>query len=227
MAAKAPSIPLPVLVLSILFTALIQLAPLLYTAGTLYWPEAYVSVGMITAYALVSSIYLGKKHPEMFERRKKLKFEKGWDVVFAILTVILFSILYLLPGYDFHYGWSAVPFELKALGFLGLAFSLVAIFFVMRENAYLFTTIRLVEKQKVVSTGPYAVVRHPMYASFLVMVFSLPLALGSYYALIPGAIMALALVWRTLMEEKALREGLKGYKEYMKKTKYRLIPHIW
>lgn len=123
-----------------------------------------------------------------------------------------------------RYRWSHVPLTLNALGFAGIAFSLTVIFIVMRENAYLSRTVQVESGQNVVTTGPYRIVRHPMYVGFITMFFCIPLALGSFYALVPATLFAASLVIRTHFEDEEPRKELKGYKEYAEKTRYRLIP---
>lgn len=223
---KYPINPLKLLVLMV-FATIIQLAGLLIPAGTLYWAEAWIMVGIITTYALVTMIYLSRHNPEMIKKRMSYKFEKGWDKIVIILMTLFFIPLYLIPGFDAGYGWSSVPFLLEAVGFVGVSFSLVVVFLVMKENAYLFRTVKVVEGQKLVTTGPYSFVRHPMYAAFMILFFYFPLALGSYYALIPGTLLAFLLIIRTHLEDKTLHKELKGYIEYAQKTRYRLLPYVW
>jgi len=117
----------------------------------------------------------------------------------------------------------------KILGFIGVAFGLIIIFLVMKENAFASKVVRIDKEggQKVISTGSYAIVRHPMYTGFLLMFFGLAIALGSLFGLIPTAIITILIIIRIPLEEKVLYEGLEGYTEYTEKVKCRLIPKIW
>lgn len=202
-------------------------------AGTLNWPEAWLYLIVIFSYAGVTALWLKKNDPDRLKRRTsfaRVKPVKGWDKIimlaFAVLSVALFSI----AGLDaVRYQWSQTPFALKVLGFVGLILSLTLIFLVMRENTY---ASKIVEVQKdrghkVITTGPYSFVRHPMYVGYILLFHCLPLALGSLYAFIPGSLMAILIIIRTHLEDKTLQKELKGYKEYTKKVKYRLLPRVW
>jgi protein-S-isoprenylcysteine O-methyltransferase Ste14 len=116
---------------------------------------------------------------------------------------------------------------MKAIGFLALAPSFWIIFAAMKENPYLYKIVVVQKDQKVITTGPYAIVRHPMYVGVIIMFLAIPLSLGSLIAIIPGALMSLLLVIRTYLEDKTLHEELPGYKEYAMKTRYRLLPKVW
>jgi protein-S-isoprenylcysteine O-methyltransferase Ste14 len=126
-----------------------------------------------------------------------------------------------------RYEWSQIPFTLKAAGFAGLIFSLVLTFLPMKENPYLTKIVVVQKDQKVITTGPYKYIRHPMYSGVIILFFALPLALGSLFALIPGIPLTIALIIRTCFEDKMLHEELPGYKEYARKTRYRLLPWVW
>ncbi len=146
-----------------------------------------------------------------------------------ILAVAMagFIALLLLPAFDHRFGWSKVPAYLALAGdvLVGLGFFLT--FLVLRENSYGASTIQVIEGQKVISTGPYAIVRHPMYAGALVMLLGIPLALGSWWGLCALLFIVPVLIWRLLDEERLLRKELPGYVEYTQEVRYRLVPRLW
>jgi protein-S-isoprenylcysteine O-methyltransferase Ste14 len=143
------------------------------------------------------------------------------------LTVLFIAQLVIFGLDAVRYEWSQTPFTLKAVGFAGLIFSLILIFLPMKENPYLTKIVVVQKDQKVITTGPYKYVRHPMYSGVIILFFSLPLALGSLYALIPGILMTILLIIRTWFEDKMLHKELPGYEDYARKTCYRLMPWVW
>lgn len=155
---------------------------------------------------------------------------KGWDKIIMATSTAVFIPYLLLPGLDaVRYQWSSVPPPVMAAGFAGIIFSLLLIFTVMRENAYLSRIVE-VQKQrghKVITTGPYRYIRHPMYISVIVMFYTIPLALGSLWTLIPASALTLLIIIRTCFEDKTLHEELEGYRSYSEKVKCRLFPWIW
>jgi len=217
------------IIAKVVFGVLFQLPILFLPAGTLDWPAAWLYLLFFACYAFAVTLYLKRRNPELLRRRTSYRMpEKGWDKLFIIVSTILCLALFVIAPLDaVRYRWSQVPLTLEALGFAGIAFSLVVIFMVMRENAYLFRTVQVESGQNVVTTGPYRIVRHPMYMGFITMFFCVPLALGSFYALVPATLVAASVVIRTHFEDKELHKELKGYREYAEKTRYRLIPKVW
>jgi len=138
-----------------------------------------------------------------------------------------FIAMLVFPVLDHRFGWSSVPASVSVLGDALIALAFLFIFFVFKENSYGASTIQIAEGQTVVSTGPYALVRHPMYAGALVMLIGTPLALGSWWGLFAVLLILPVLIWRLLDEERFLRQNLAGYAEYQTKVKYRLLPFIW
>jgi protein-S-isoprenylcysteine O-methyltransferase Ste14 len=144
-----------------------------------------------------------------------------------VLASIAFAATVLLPAIDHRYGWSNVPTPIALLGNAIVALGFLAVLLVFRENTYGASTIQVAEGQKVISTGPYALVRHPMYAASLVLMAGIPLALGSWWGLLmllPGSAI---LVWRLLDEESFLTRNLPGYAQYTDKVRHRLVPFVW
>jgi len=210
--------------LLIIFVVLLVFWP----AGTFNWPEAWIYFGIMMAYFIPTFLYLKKHSPELLEKRARMKPKFGWDMVILSLSGLFITATFVLSGLDaVRFQWTIVPLELKAVSFVVIALSYIGLFLVMKENAFLSRIAEIQKDHKVVSTGPYRIVRHPMYAVVMAMFTFTPLALGSYYALIPALLSDIIIVERTIKEDKMLHEGLAGYKEYAQKTRYRLLPGIW
>jgi protein-S-isoprenylcysteine O-methyltransferase Ste14 len=168
--------------------------------------------------------------PKLLERRmnagpaaEKEKTQKI-IMVFAILS---FAGICILPALDHRFGWSDVPTSVVIFGDILIALSYYAFYFVFRENPYGASTIQVEEKQSVISTGPYALVRHPMYTGALILMFGIPPALGSWWGLLFFILGLATIIWRLLDEERFLSENLAGYREYRNKVRYRLVPFVW
>ena len=153
--------------------------------------------------------------------------QQGSQKITQVGITVFFLLLLLVPSIDHHFQWSAVPayLSLMADGFVVLG--LFVIFFVFKANSYTSVLVEVNERQKVVSTGPYGVVRHPMYSGALVMLLFIPLALGSFWGLLAFPPILLSIAIRLNEEEKFLGQQLVGYSEYRQKVKYRLIPYVW
>jgi protein-S-isoprenylcysteine O-methyltransferase Ste14 len=208
----------------------IMAAILFASAGTTHYPQAWWYLGAFGLSSLLTTFDLLKRDPALLERRMRggpqAEKEPTQKVIMSIASLGFISLL-VIPGLDYRFGWSTVsPF----LVWVGMALLVVGFFFVdrvYRANSYTAATIQVEEGQTVVSTGPYGVVRHPMYASALVYLAGTPLALRSYWGFAGLAVMAPALIWRLLDEERLLAQQLPGYREYMSKVRYRLIPGFW
>ncbi|HEU5096230.1 MAG TPA: isoprenylcysteine carboxylmethyltransferase family protein, partial [Reyranella sp.] len=135
--------------------------------------------------------------------------------------------LLVIPAVDRRLGWSHMAPAVAMAGDVLVVLGWLAIYLVFRENSFTSATIEIADDQEVISTGPYAYVRHPMYAGSLVMLLGIPIALGSWWGLIALAVIAAALLWRILDEERFLARHLAGYDAYKEKVRYRLIPHLW
>lgn len=217
------------LVFSAAFALFFVLAVLFVPAGSLDWPEGWLFVAVLFAYFLFAGGWLMKNNPGLAEKRSSLKVPvKGWDKIIMLFLGIFIVVLVVVAGLDaVRFKLTEMPFALKAIGFAGFGFGLYLNFLAMKENAFASRIVELQEKQRVVTTGPYAAIRHPMYSAFILMLASWPLALGSIYALAPAAICALLLAERTRLEDKELQKGLLGYKEYAKKVRWKIIPRVW
>ena len=145
----------------------------------------------------------------------------------TLLGFISIVVAFIVPGLDDRFGWSNVPPWLVVTGDLLIVAGMLMVYRVVKENPFGAATVGVVEDQRVVSTGPYGVVRNPMYASALVYLIGMPLALGSYWTLIPSALTVLGLVWRLLDEENFLAQNLPGYTEYCTRVRWHLVPLIF
>jgi protein-S-isoprenylcysteine O-methyltransferase Ste14 len=214
---------------SLLF--LIVMGALLFLpAGTFDYWEAWAFIAVFVACNLPLTIWVAINDPRLLERRMRAgptaEKEKAQKIIVTILLLSL-AVAVLIPAFDHRFGWSDVPTSVVILGDALIAISYIGFYFVLRENTYGAATVRVEENQKVISTGPYAIVRHPMYAAALILMLGIPLALGSWWgllALVPGLP---ALVWRILDEEKLLKRDLPGYAEYTHRMRFRLIPGLF
>lgn len=175
-------------------------------------------------------VYLSIKDPALLERRKNVGPAVEQNVAQRLnMSLAIVSIVALLAycALDHRFEWSPVPAYVSLIGDLLVVLGLFFIFFVFRANSFGASTVQTFENQEVISTGPYAVVRHPMYVGVLVMMIGVPLALGSWTGLAVLVVAVPALVWRILDEEKLLQNDLPGYAKYAQKVRYRLVPYIW
>jgi protein-S-isoprenylcysteine O-methyltransferase Ste14 len=207
------------------------LAVLLFTsAGTLRFWQAWIYLGLNAVAMAGTNAYLVMKDPALLERRLAMN-EKGETspvqrVVMGLGRAVLAGML-VVAGLDRRFGWSTVPTAAVAVACGVFAAGSLLIFVVMRENTYASSVIETDATQTVVSTGPYRLARHPMYAGAVLMALAAPLALGSSWAELLSALACLLIVVRLLDEERFLAERLRGYREYMAQTRSRLIPGVW
>jgi protein-S-isoprenylcysteine O-methyltransferase Ste14 len=199
-------------------------------AWTLNFWQAWVYLFLFTVSAALITGYLWLKDPQLLERRVKAgpgAEKESRQQFIQILASLAFAGLLVLPSLDHRFSWSEVPVVGVVAGDLLLALGFYIIFNVFKENTFASATIEMAPQQKVISTGPYAIVRHPMYSGALVMLFGTPLALGSWWGLLPFVAITFIIRWRLLQEEKFLTKNLPGYSDYCHKVRYRLAPSIW
>lgn len=220
-----------ILYVRIALTILAFGAILFLPAGTLHWIEGWVFIGAFSLYIVYSTVWMIKNNPELLRERLRTRKTQKWDRIILALFSICFVAFFVVPGLDFRYQWTPwrIPTIIQICAFCGVFISLIIIFLVTKENTYASKAIKIQEERdhKVITTGPYKYVRHPLYAGGMPLIFCMPLALGSLYALIPAVLGAVLFVIRTYLEDKMLHEELPGYREYAQKTRYRLIPGIW
>jgi protein-S-isoprenylcysteine O-methyltransferase Ste14 len=214
----------------LLFLLIVMAALLFLPAWTLDYWQGWAFLTVFGASALAITVYLMKKDPKLLERRlqagptaEKERSEK----IIQTITSIMFIAMLVVPALDHRSHWSAMPPYVAIAGDVLVALGFLIIFFVYKENTFASATIELAPEQKVISTGLYALVRHPMYMGALFLFVGIPLALGSWWGLLGFALMTPALIWRSFDEEKFLAKNLRGYVEYKNKVRYRLVPFVW
>jgi protein-S-isoprenylcysteine O-methyltransferase Ste14 len=214
------------------FTQLIAVLGILLfaPAWTFDYRQAWMYLSVFAASAALITTYLWKKDPKLLERRinagPAAENEESHKLI-QVLASFIFIGSMILPSFDHRFSWSAVPLTVVVAGDLLVALGFLMIFLVFKENTFAAATIAVAPEQEVVSTGPYAVVRHPMYSGALIMLLGTPLALGSWWALLMFIAMAFTILWRARDEEQFLLENLCGYKEYCQIVRYRLVPFVW
>jgi protein-S-isoprenylcysteine O-methyltransferase Ste14 len=205
----------------------ISFAVLFLPAWTLnYWQAwLYLAVLMVSVSAIVG--YLVNNDPALLARRMDNAEKEQSQKVIHFFVNLVFVAASVVSALDHRFGWSVVPAYLVIAGDGLVALGMLLIFFVFRENTFTASTVLVAANHKVVSTGLYALVRHPMYVGGLVFIFAIPLALGSFWGLLTFIPLTLLIVWRIVDEERFLVKNLSGYGEYRCRVKYRLIPFVW
>lgn len=200
---------------------------LLLTAGSLeyWWGWLYSLVIFVPAFFV--ALYFLKTSPELLERRMKYKEKEVKQKKIIGYGNICFLLVFITPALDYRFGWSNVPLWLVLISNVIVLVGYFLIFLSFKENSFAGRTIEVFKEQSVISTGPYSIVRHPMYAGVLPMFMFTSLALGSYWGLIFVIPIIVIIVLRAINEEELLKIDLPGYDEYCKKVKYHIIPFIW
>ena len=196
-------------------------------AGTLSYFNGWLFIGLLFIPMFIFGIYLFFKKPELLRRRLNNKEKEGTQKFVVLISALLFIGGFIVCGLDYRYGFSKLPDYIVIIGSVMLLIGYALYIEVMRENEYLLRTIEIEKEQKVVDTGLYGLVRHPMYLSVILLFLSFPLVLGSLYGFCIFLIFPLVLIIRIRNEEKILVKELKGYSKYKLKVKYKLIPFIW
>jgi len=211
-----------------LVIGIIMIGALLFIpAGTFNYWQVWAWLGALFIPMGVSLVYLYKTDPKLLERRVRTDETRPEQRRIIMASVVYFLIIFILPGLDVRYGWSNVPVWL-CLAADGIVLgSYILYIIVLKANTYASRVIEVEREQQVISHGPYALIRHPMYLSMILMMTASPLALGSYWAMLPSFLFILLLAARAKNEEELLQKELKGYNKYMQKTRYRLFPGVW
>ena len=203
---------------------------LFMAAGTMSYWQAWVYLGIFFGASALTTAFLIRRDPALLERRMRggpTAEKRPVERLIMVFTSIGFIALLVVPALDHRFRWSGVPVWVVIAGDVLVVIGFYFIFLVYRENTFTSATIEVAPGQTVISTGPYAIVRHPMYASALLYLVGTTLALGSYWGMVPLMATMPFLMWRLFDEEKFLAENLPGYVEYRKRVRHRLVPGIW
>ena len=196
-------------------------------AGTLDFWQAWAYFVLLMGPMFFAMLFMLKKRPDLLIRRMKLREKDEQQKKIVSILYIPILLIFLVPGFDRRFGWSNMSVWVTILGEVMAVAGYVFIIYVFYSNRFAGRTVEVSEEQTVISTGPYALVRHPMYLGSLMIYLFSPLALGSYWALIPGLLTIPVFVTRLLNEEQVLARELKGYPEYQQKVRWHLIPGVW
>lgn len=196
-------------------------------AGSFNFFEAWLFIGLLFIPMLILGIVLFFKSPELLKKRLDAKEREGAQRGVVALSALIFIGGFILAGLDKRFGWTTMPMWATVVSSVIFLFSYVMYAEVMRENAYLSRTIQVQDGQKVVDSGLYGIVRHPMYTVTIFLFLSIPLILGSLWSFFCFLYYPILIVARIKNEEKYLQENLEGYTEYKKKVRYRLVPFVW
>jgi protein-S-isoprenylcysteine O-methyltransferase Ste14 len=213
-----------------IFGTFLFIALIFWPAGTFHYWQGWVFLATFATSTVGFTVYLAIYDKPLLERRLKAgpqhEKERSQKLIVSLVFVSFFALI-ILPALDHRFGWSPVAPWVSLLGDVIIALSFLFMFWVIKVNSFAASNIRVEEGQQVIDTGPYAYVRHPMYAGAFWLLVGVPLALGSWWGL--GLILPFlpVLLWRLLDEEKILNAQLRGYTEYTQKVRYRLIPSVW
>ena len=201
-------------------------------AGTLTWLAAWMFILLFVGFFTGVNLWLSKHNPSLLKERVRLRTsdQKGWDrALFPLLEGLIIGWLVFISFDATRFHWSTVSITFQAIGTLILLCSFYLLFLTFRENSYLSPVVRLQAErgQKVISTGPYRYVRHPMYSGISLFMVGTPLLLGSWYGVLFGLAVVVVLARRAVLEERMLAKELSDYPSYMSQVKFRLIPRVW
>lgn len=210
-------------ILGILLVGILLFLP----AGTFNYPNAWVFMAVLFVPMFFAGIIMMVKNPKLLEKRLNAKEKESEQGVVIILSALMFIVGFMVAALDFRFSWLPLPKEASyiAAGLFLLAYIMYAE--VLRENTYLSRTVEVQENQKVIDTGLYGIVRHPMYSATILLFLSIPFILGSLLSFAAFLFYPFIIAKRIKSEEKILEASLEGYKEYKNKVKYRLLPFVW
>ena len=196
-------------------------------AGSLSYFNGWLFMALLFIPMFIAGIIMFIKSPELLKRRLNAKEEESEQKIVIFVSGVIFLLSFILAGLNFRFGWFKLPIMVVIIASVVFLLSYIMYAEVLRENMYLSRTVEVSENQKVVDTGLYGLVRHPMYTSTIFLFLSMPLILDSIFSFIIMLIYPIIIIFRIRNEEKVLSRELEGYKEYKEKVKYRLIPFIW
>lgn len=196
-------------------------------AGTIKFWNGWLFIALLFIPMFIAGVVMMIKSPDLLRRRLNIKEKQSDQKEVIAISGLMFLIGFIVAGLNFRFNWLQLPNYLVILGSVVFIISYIIYAEVLRENAFLLRTIEVEKGQKLVDTGLYGVVRHPMYAATIFLFLSMPLILGSLYSFVIFLIYPFIISKRIKNEEKVLEENLKGYKEYKEKVKYKMFPFIW
>jgi protein-S-isoprenylcysteine O-methyltransferase Ste14 len=209
---------------------IVLLVAITFLPGGFGWRRGWLFFAIFVGFCTLGSLYLWRVNPEIFVARSKIHAgTKSWDKVLLVLILGAFFALFVVAGLDARFGWSSVPMWAIAMGYILFTLGFAMSIWVYAVNKFAEPSVRIQSDraQKVVETGPYSIVRHPLYVAAGGLVVGMALALGSYWAFIPVGVGGLVIIVRTALEDRMLRDELAGYRDYASRVRYRLIPGIW
>ena len=214
--------------------ALVFLGVILFgAAGTLNWPQAWVYLAFTAAMSFAGGFWLARHDPDLLNERLGAliqREQKTWDKLFMVAMLALWTGWLILIGLDAgRYRWSQIPLALQGAGFVLLCLGSYLVWLTLKANSFAAPVVKIQKERGhlVVTTGPYAYVRHPMYAGALLFIAGAPLLLGSWWGLAAGVGLVLVIAMRAVLEEQTLMAELAGYADYAVRVRYRLVPHLW
>jgi len=196
-------------------------------AGTITYMNGWLLMGLLFVPMLFLGVFLYAKAPELLEKRLNAKEKLNGQKWIVALSGLMFVAAFVAAGLDYRFGWTEIPKIYVGAGAVVLLLSYLLYAEVMKENVYLSRTIEVQEGQKVIDTGLYGIVRHPMYTASVMLFLCMPVVLGSLISLLIMLFYPILIIARIIQEEKYLEENLEGYYEYELKVRYRLLPHFW
>ncbi len=202
-------------------------ALLFIPAGTLDYPNGWLFIALLFIPMFFAGIVMLFKSPDLLRRRLNAKEEEDEQKTVILLSGIIFLLAFILAGLNFRFGWFKLPTVVIIIASVIFLIAYIMYAEVLRENEYLSRTVEVSEDQKVVDSGLYGIVRHPMYTSTIFLFLSMPLVLDSIFSFIVMLVYPIIIIFRIRNEEKVLENELIGYKEYKEKVKYKLIPYLW
>ena len=196
-------------------------------AGTLDYPNGWLFIALLFIPMFFAGIIMLFKSPNLLRRRLNAKEEEDEQKTVILLSGIIFLLAFILAGLNFRFGWFKLPSILIVIASIIFLLAYIMYAEVLRENEYLSRTVEVSENQKVVDSGLYGIVRHPMYTSTIFLFLSMPLVLDSIFSFVVMLVYPIIIIFRIRNEEKVLENELIGYKEYKEKVKYKLVPYLW
>ena len=216
------------MVLYRLISGLLVIGGILFAlAGTFRYWQAWLFLAALAIPLVMTLIFLLRKDPALLEKRMNLKEPRKEQRKIVQISGLFMLLGFFLPGLDYRYQWSDVPIWVIVVSVIVFECSYAMVVTVFAQNSYASRVVEIQEGQQLIDTGLYAIIRHPMYSASIILYLSIPLILGSYYAVIPMALSCLEIIARIKDEEEMLKEGLAGYTAYTQRVKYRLFPYVW